>query len=210
MTARFLDVFLQKGRLGEWISSVALMLFVAFLMLPGNSFTVEGGQPGFALLGFSEIAVAVPMTIIATARMVALVVNGAWRRSPHLRVAGSACSSASYMVISYATLLPYMLGRTDSVDPVAGVSLVMLMADMVAAYRAGSDAGSNARADAGEHKADRFADRRDVGDNAGDGFYRHQGREEDARRDWIDTDDEPSPIFASRRSGTATGHAVAN
>lgn len=205
MATRMIDVFIQQGRLGEWITSACLMGFAAILWMPGNSLTVKDGWPGFYMLGWSEIAVAVPLAVIATLRMLALVINGAWKRSPHLRVAGSVAGAVCFMVLTFTTISPAFAGRADSINPTAALYATLLIADLFAAYRAGADAGANSRDIPGRHETTWGHDRHGPGGNVASG----EGVEADAGRSRIAAEDGPYPIFASRRSGARAENGAA-
>ena len=204
MATRMIDVFIQQGRLGEWITSGALLLFALILAMPGNSFTVKDGFDGFYALGFTEIAVAIPFSVIAALRMLALVVNGAWRRSPHLRVVGSIGGAICFMIVAFGMLIPYFIGRADSINPAAGFPVILLIADGFAAYRAGADAGNNARLNPGAHEIDRGSDRGDYRDGYSDGISGDERLEEDTRRGRLNSEDGSAGLHSGRYSKPAT------
>ena len=82
-------MFLRHGRGLEWMTSALLLVFAITLALPGDTLAENPGFAGFLSAGLNEAALALPLSWIALLRMAGLVINGAWRRSPLLRMIGA-------------------------------------------------------------------------------------------------------------------------
>jgi hypothetical protein len=128
---RFADAFFP--RLSEWFA--AFVLFGLGLMLLANDdLMVTGATRGYHLM--LEIAPqqtwATVLVTFGTVRLMVLLINGAWRRSPHARAgfAFLSCFFWTQIMLSFA--------------PTFGFSFVMscgwLVADMINVMRAMRDA----------------------------------------------------------------------
>lgn len=81
---RFSDAFYP--RLSEWFAAVLLMTIGWVLMMNADLMaTAKTNTYQLMLLIATQETWSVIMRIFALARLIVLVVNGAWRRSPHLR-----------------------------------------------------------------------------------------------------------------------------
>lgn len=127
----------EHGRATEWLTSLALLMMVLTMALPGDTL----GRPGFhvlAAMGFEEASVAVPLALVATGRLAALYINGAWRRSPALRMWGAMAGAATFGALAVSFAWPWAAGGTVP-GTGAGTYLVLAVFDVVAAYRSGAD-----------------------------------------------------------------------
>lgn len=143
MATRMIDVFIQQGRLGEWITSASMFFYAAILWLPGNSYTLDVSGRGFYDRGVTEIMVSVPLAAIGVERCIALFINGSWKRTPALRAFGSLCGALWLYFLLHALVAPTLEGKVASVDPMCGIVGVLLVAEIIAAFRAGADARAN-------------------------------------------------------------------
>lgn len=132
------------GRGPEWVTSTIMLAFAFALALPGD--TVSGAAwVTFRQLGMDDAALAVPLAMIATARMAALYINGAWKRSPLVRMAGAIIGSAIWVNLSAAFAMTYFAdafnggGLERGLSTAATTYLVLAGFDCVAAYRSGAD-----------------------------------------------------------------------
>lgn len=92
-------------RLGEWFC--ALVLFsIGWMLAVNEELMLTAGRQGYALL--LSIATqptwATALIVFGLARLVILLVNGAWRRSPHLRAFSAfiSCFFWTQIVLSFA------------------------------------------------------------------------------------------------------------
>lgn len=126
------------GRLAEWLTSTVMVVFAIILALPGD--TMDGGA--FRVLsfwGFNETSLAVPTAMIGGARLMALYVNGSWRRSPLIRTIGAAFGAAMFAFMAVSFFWPFLIGVTPAVSTGVGTYGVLALFDIFAAYRSGHD-----------------------------------------------------------------------
>lgn len=142
----FSDVLLHHGRGLEWMTSALLLVFAITLALPGDTLAGNPGFAGFVSAGLNEAALALPLSWIALLRMAGLVINGAWRRSPHLRMIGAVLGAGIFAFLAMIFALPWCLGQQPALGIGAGTCAVACLFDLVAAYRTGADAGHSERA----------------------------------------------------------------
>lgn len=143
---KFSDVLLQHGRALEWLTSAALLAFAITLALPGDTLLSSPSFSGFVDMGLDEAAIAMPISWIAASRMAGLYVNGAWRRSPLLRMVGAILGAGIFAFLSTMFAMPYLTGQQPGLSTGAGVYLVLAFFDLLAAYRTGADVGHAKRA----------------------------------------------------------------
>ena len=93
-------MFLRHGRGLEWMTSALLLVFAITLALPGDTLAENPGFAGFLSAGLNEAALALPLSWIALLRMAGLVINGAWRRSPLLRMIGAVLGGLLYNIFT--------------------------------------------------------------------------------------------------------------
>lgn len=104
------EVLLQHGRALEWMTSALLLAFAVTLALPGDTLAASPSFAGFVSAGLDEAALAMPISWIAAMRMAGLYVNGAWRRSPLLRMIGAVLGAGVFAFLSTMFALPCLLG----------------------------------------------------------------------------------------------------
>ncbi|MEO1961963.1 MAG: hypothetical protein ABGW82_13525 [Paracoccus sp. (in: a-proteobacteria)] len=143
---RFSDVFLRHGRGLEWMTSALLLVFAITLALPGDTLAENPGFAGFLSAGLNEAALALPLSWIALLRMAGLVINGAWRRSPLLRMIGAVLGAGIFAFLAMIFALPWCLGQQPALGIGTGTCAVACLSDLLAAYRTGADAGHSERA----------------------------------------------------------------
>lgn len=139
-------MFLHHGRGLEWMTSALLLVFAITLSLPGNTLAENPGFAGFVSAGLNEAALALALSWIALLRMAGLVINGAWRRSPLLRMIGAVLGAGIFAFLAMVFALPWCLGQQAALGISAGTCAVACLFDLLAAYRTGADAGHSERA----------------------------------------------------------------
>ena len=140
MGRHVVTALIQHGRVAEWLTSLVLLTFAITLALPGNTLRINGYR-GFAELGFDEASLSTPLALLACARLAALYVNGAWRRSPLMRAVGAAVGAAVYLMLSVTFAWAWFADDRASLGTASGTYLVLGLFDLLAAYRSGADAG---------------------------------------------------------------------
>lgn len=135
------DVLLQHGRALEWLTSFALLAFAMTLALPGDTLASSPSFMGFLDAGLDETAIAMPLSWIAAMRMAGLYINGAWRRSPILRMVGAIIGAGVFGYLSVTFAIPYVVGQQPALTTGAGIYAVLCVFDLLAAYRTGADVG---------------------------------------------------------------------
>lgn len=138
---RVSDMLLQHGRALEWLTSCALLVFALTLALPGDTLASNPSFRGFVAMGLDETAIAMPLSWIAAARMAGLYINGAWKRSPLLRMLGAIVGAVVFGGLSIMFAGPYVFGTSPALTTGAGVYAVLCAFDLLAAYRTGADFG---------------------------------------------------------------------
>lgn len=127
------------GRLNEWIGALVLLGLAVTLSLSGDAFT---NSPRFTYffpwLG-GEVALAVPVAIIATARIAALLVNGRIPYSHRFRAGCAILGASVFMGLALLFAAPVVSGATAAPSPAVATYLVLALGDLVAAWRAGAD-----------------------------------------------------------------------
>lgn len=132
------------GRGTEWFSSVGMFGFALILAMPGDTLTGESWA-AFRAAGLDEAVLIALLITVAMARATALWINGAWSRSPLLRLVGALCGAFIFGSIAAAFALPYLGDVLDGgpllVGPSTAVSTYLTFAgfDVVAAGRAAGD-----------------------------------------------------------------------
>lgn len=138
---RMADVLLQHGRALEWLTSCALLAFALTLALPGDTLAASQSFKGFVEAGLDETAIAMPLSWIAAMRMAGLYINGAWRRSPLLRMVGAVIGAGVFGFLSVMFAVPYLTGQQAALTTGVGIYAVLCAFDLLAAYRTGADVG---------------------------------------------------------------------
>lgn len=137
---RISDTLLQNGRATEWQNSIIILIFALTLALPGDTLSTSVAFAAFRQLGMDEVALAVPLTIIAIMRMAGLFINGNWRRSPVLRCIGAVLGAGLFMGLAVLFAVPALSGQSAALTTGAGVYLALAAFDVLAAYRSAADA----------------------------------------------------------------------
>jgi hypothetical protein len=129
-----------NGRIAEWLTASIMLIFAATLASPGDV-TAEGTAFSFfALFGVSEMVLGCSMGVVGIMRMVALYINGSWRRTPWIRMAGAMLGTALFAFLSVSFSWPFFSGLRATFPPMPGIFAVLAIFDIIAAYRAGYDA----------------------------------------------------------------------
>lgn len=135
---RIAAAVVEHGRATEWLTSFVMLSFAVILALPGDTMSAEVFS-ALVDIGFHEVTIGVPLALVASMRLVALYINGNWRRSPMLRLIGASIGSSMFAMLAMAFLWPTIeSGR--ALSPAVGTYLVLALFDGLAAYRSGADA----------------------------------------------------------------------
>lgn len=121
-----------KFRLSEWGLSVIMLCFGFILLHPYDTLAA----PVYALMRStaSEMVWGWGCFILGATRLIVLIINGAWKRSPHFRAFAAFLSCFVWVQIA----LSLSVGGTLPTG-IAVYSVFVIM-DMVSAYRAAADA----------------------------------------------------------------------
>lgn len=146
--AGWTDLFLQHGRFGEWVSSLAMAGFAFILWLPGDSFAGIPAYTVFVRNGITEQMVAVPLGFLAGVRIAALIINGRWKRSPLLRSIGAMLGFTFFGMLTLTIISPWYAGNIEAASPGIAFVAALAFADFIASHRTGADRGDLKRIDA--------------------------------------------------------------
>lgn len=141
---RILSPMVEQGRATEWVTSTVMLLFAVALSLPGDTLAGTGWR-AFRAAGLDEAALAMPLSMIATARLAALYINGAWRRSPLVRMIGAIVGTVIFLNLAGAFAVPWITDLFNGGGITRGASTAMTTyftlaaSDCLAAYRSGAD-----------------------------------------------------------------------
>ena len=124
-------------RLPEWINSMILFGFGLSLALPGETLSIAGYHV-LLDIGFTDGSLGGLLLFVGAARLSALYVNGAWRRTPAIRMVGAVSGSMVFLGFGIGFSLPVFSG---GIPNTAGITyLILAIWDVAAAYRGGVDA----------------------------------------------------------------------
>lgn len=113
--------FIYPARIPEWVASLGMLLACMQLFIEtANGYTL------FTTLEIPKIYVAIAIGVIGLLRMLALYINGRWRRTPAIRAVGAVLGALLFSLLSAGYLF----------------ALALAVSDIYAAYKAGSDARS--------------------------------------------------------------------
>lgn len=131
--------FIRNDRVLEWTTSLILFLFGLSLAMPGDTMSLASYQP-FHQLGFTDVSLAVILMAVGLSRMVALYINGSWRQTPKIRMVGAVLGAAIFVAIGGSFMVPALIYKAIPTTA-ATTYLVLCVADIYSANRAGQDAG---------------------------------------------------------------------
>lgn len=137
---RVSDSLLQNGRALEWLTSSVILAFAITLTLPGDTLATSIAFAAFRQLGIDEVALAVPLSLIASMRMAGLWINGNWQRSPLLRCIGAVMGAGLFAGLAVLFSVPALSGQSAALTTGVGTYLVLAAFDVLAAYRSAADA----------------------------------------------------------------------
>lgn len=142
-TRSFRETF--PTRASEW--ALGLMLFLWSVILSANP-TLFADSAALAPLAdiVSQRTWAVLCLIVGGGRLIMLAINGAWRRSPHLRALAAFVSSFFWFEITVGLLESGTFGTGLAIYP------VLLALDIYNVLRAARDAGSADRIQPGARR----------------------------------------------------------
>lgn len=119
-------------RLSEWGLGLILLLWGAILVSPDDTFS----RPAFTIMArvASENVWGVVLTALGVTRIVVLLINGAWRRSPHLRAVTAFLSCFVWVQITLSIWGSGIFATALAVYP------VLLLMDIYVVMRAAGEA----------------------------------------------------------------------
>lgn len=128
---------MEQGRATEWLAATVLLTFAMVLSVPGETTTSTAGFRTFMQLGLDDAALAAPLGLLATARMAALYINGAWKRSPIIRMVGSICGASVFAMVGMAFFWPTI--EHGTAVSTGAIYFTLALFDALSAYRSGAD-----------------------------------------------------------------------
>lgn len=147
-TIRAVPTVYTPSRALEWHCALACAAFALVLALPGATFETGDQWRRFGAI-MPEEAWASLMGMLAAVRVLALVVNGRWRRTPLLRALTASVGAGAWGYISMLMFNPTGPGISTGV----GIYAVLAVSDIRSAWRAGRDAEIAKRVAAMMHAA---------------------------------------------------------
>lgn len=140
---RLLVGITAHGRLNEWVAALVLLGIAVVLMLPGDTFAMSPGFAAFTLWIGGEATLAVPVAVIGTARVAALLVNGRIPYSHRFRAVGAVLGAAVFVSLAILFAAPIVAGTTAAASTAVTTYLALALGDLIAAWRAGGDVRSH-------------------------------------------------------------------
>lgn len=113
-----------KERIPEWITASAMLMAFIQLIFSSDVTTAEWHQL-FEAAGIERMIPIIGLGIVGFLRVIALYINGSWKRTPLIRAVGAIVGAAFFTLLLLGGYLP---------------ALVLAIADVYAGYRAGYDA----------------------------------------------------------------------
>lgn len=127
------------ARVSEWfMAAIALLMGVGMALQP-DLFARNPGFAGLATIADQGVWMLTLLTV-ALVRLAALVINGAWRRSPWLRAATASVSAFVWWTLLLGVLLGMWRGGLPGLGWAFYVPMIAL--DLFNVYRAMRDAGT--------------------------------------------------------------------
>ncbi|MAQ82259.1 hypothetical protein [Psychromarinibacter halotolerans] len=144
MPKKIARALIEHGRATEWLTACVMLMFAVTLAMPGDTFRISPSYSGFLNLGFDEASIAMPLTLLAGARLTALYINGNWRRSPVIRAFGAAVGAMVFTMLAVTFGWNWISAGGPRQSAVAlgtgtGTYLTLALFDFLAAYRSGAD-----------------------------------------------------------------------
>jgi hypothetical protein len=130
--------FLYPERLPEWISSMVMLLLGVSFLLPGETLSITGYHT-LEEIGFTDTSMGLTAVAVGVLRLAALYINGAWERTPAIRMVGAVLSGFIMMAFAIGTAVPFVIGDMPP-NTAWGTYLVIALWDLHASYKAGYDA----------------------------------------------------------------------
>lgn len=103
--------FYDEKRYPEWVNA-SLMTLGALHLLQEASAETSGMLDVFPVLGIDKSTAVVIMTVIGVVRLLALLINGLWKRTPSIRFVTAAGSGVFFTILSlsgYYLVLPLIV-----------------------------------------------------------------------------------------------------
>lgn len=124
------------GRWSEWALSYVHLAFGVALMLPGETMT-SASYADLGRLG-GETAVGLAFGAVGIARVVALIINGWWCRSPHVRMWGATFGFLAFLVLAVSFAASSL--TAGALSTAATTYAVLALVDLGNLWRAAEDA----------------------------------------------------------------------
>lgn len=124
----------SRPRTLEWISAGAILAAGILLAMPGATFSNSPGYAAFAAVAPENVWAAF-CCAVGLVRMVALWINGQWRRSPILRGATSVMGVCLWMLVVSLIMHASLPGPAMVLAPYGA----LLTIDLISAWRSGRD-----------------------------------------------------------------------
>jgi hypothetical protein len=117
---------IYKERIPEWMNSVGMLLASIQLLWLTETWDEVDGYLIFEYLGVPKIVPIVFLGIIGVLRVIALYINGSWKRTPFIRAVGAISGAIFFTLLFLGGFLP---------------AIVFAVADVYSGYKVGYDAG---------------------------------------------------------------------
>lgn len=130
--------FVHTERIPEWATSFIMLFFGVSLLLPGETMAIKG-YGNMAFNNYGDAGIGSIMTLLGVLRIIALYINGNWKRTPLIRMVGAVLGVQMFLAISVSLAIPF-LTRDMAPNTAWGTYLVLAVLDTHAVWRASKDA----------------------------------------------------------------------
>jgi len=117
---------IYKERIPEWMNAAAMLLASVQLLWLTETLEHADGYLIFEYFGIPKIVPIIFLGIIGILRIIALIINGSWKRTPIIRAVGAVTGAVFFTLLFLGGYLP---------------AIVFAVADVYSGYKAGYDAG---------------------------------------------------------------------
>lgn len=135
MLVRFLNAHADRSM--EWFSASAMLVWCLVLAQPGDTLTLSPSFSEFVRSGLTETRLAAIFGLVGGARIVALIINGRWPRSPLFRMSGAMLGCMIWAQIAWLQYLGS--AASGAISTGVGVYALLALADLANIYRAAFD-----------------------------------------------------------------------
>lgn len=134
---RIISSILDNGRALEWGAACALLSLAVTMAIPGET-TALNGFRALRGLGLDDASAGVLFGVIGTLRIVALYINGSWRKSPTLRMIGAIAGASIFSMMAAGFAWPFLSGDS-ALSSAPGIYTTLALFDALSIYRSGGD-----------------------------------------------------------------------